>query len=87
MNQQLHLNWSLSFHIQNKNFEEAEMVLGQMSNEEIVDSHKSVTKFLSSKKLQNEFRKRYKFSKNKNQLTAIQFLNKKVEMLQSKIPS
>jgi hypothetical protein len=81
MEQTLHLNWSLSAHITNQRFEEAIMVMSQMSDEELIES-KTSTEIL--KKNFNKFKTRYKF-KTGSQLNAKDFINKKLELLTTEL--
>jgi hypothetical protein len=79
---ELHLTWSLSNHIQNQRFEEALIVVKQMTTDELTSSATSITSLLAHKnssKIKNMYR-----CKN-NQLKPIEFLQKKLEIIENEL--
>ena len=79
---ELHLTWSLSNHIQNKKFEEALIVVKQMTIDELIASSKSIKTLLAHKN-SSKVKKMYR-CKN-NQLKPIEFLQKKLEIIENEL--
>ena len=79
---ELHLTWSLSNHIQNKRFEEASIVVKQMTTDELISSSKSIMGLLSHKN-SSKIKKMYRCKTN--QLKPIEFLYKKLEIIENEL--
>lgn len=77
------LNWILSSHIKNQNYEEVEIVIKQMSTEELQESKKSIEIFLSSSKAFNRFKAGFRVKDS--QLNAKDFLKKKLEIINKEL--
>jgi hypothetical protein len=79
---EIHLTWSLSNHIQNKKIEEALIVVKQMTIDELMSSSKSIKTLLAHKN-SSKIKKMYRCKTN--QLKPIEFLQKKLEIIENEL--